>query len=185
MELGSLQRQFDLIESVGVLHHLENPLAGWRNLVGLLRSGGVMKIGLYGEIDRQDIVSGRSLIAEMGYAATPEGIRRCRQDIITQAEDGNQTMAKLCNRKDFYSSSNCRDLIFHVQEHRFTVPQIEEALNSLNLKFLGFEMQDHSALKKFRASYPEKHALSSLSKWHKFELKNPDSVAYVFWCKKM
>jgi len=185
MELSGLGRQFDLIESVGVLHHLENPLAGWRNLVGLLRPGGFMKIGLYGKIDRKDIVSGRSLIAEKGYASSPEDIRRCRQDIISRAEDGNRKMARLCNRPDFFSLSNCRDLIFHVQEHRFTLPQIEEALQALNLEFLGFELADQSTMKKFKASFPKKRALTSLSQWHKFELKNPDTIAYVFWCRKM
>jgi hypothetical protein len=35
------------IEAVGVLHHMEDPLAGWRVLCGLLRLGGFMQIGLY------------------------------------------------------------------------------------------------------------------------------------------
>ncbi len=144
-----------------------------------------MKIGLYGEIDRKDIVSGRSLIAEKGYASSPEDIRRCRQDIISRAEGGNRKMARLCNRPDFFSLSNCRDLIFHVQEHRFTLPQIEEALQALNLEFLGFELADQSTMKKFKASFPKKRALTSLSQWHEFELKNPDTIAYVFWCRKM
>jgi len=35
MELGSFERRFDLIECSGVLHHLGDPLAGWRILVDL------------------------------------------------------------------------------------------------------------------------------------------------------
>jgi ubiquinone/menaquinone biosynthesis C-methylase UbiE len=35
MELGSFERRFDLIECSGVLHHLGDPLAGWRMLVDL------------------------------------------------------------------------------------------------------------------------------------------------------
>ncbi|MGZ3236450.1 MAG: tetratricopeptide repeat protein, partial [Burkholderiaceae bacterium] len=46
LELGSLDRQFDVIVSSGVLHHMRDPLAGWRNLVGLLRPNGYMNIGL-------------------------------------------------------------------------------------------------------------------------------------------
>ena len=106
-----------------------------------------MKIGLYGEADRQDIISGRSLIVEMGYTASPEDIRQCRQDIISMAEDKNWKMAKICSRPDFFCLSNCRDLLFHVQEHRFTLPQIEAVLKALNLKFLGFEMRDQSTLR--------------------------------------
>ena len=146
-----------------------------------------MMIGLYSETPRQDIISGRSLIAEKGYTSSPEDIRRCRQDIIAMAEDGNRMMAKICSIKDFFSLSECRDLLFHVQEHRFTLPQIEAALKALDLKFLGFEMRHQTALRKFRKSHPKKRALTSLSLWHEFELKNPNTFRgmYQFWCKKM
>ncbi len=145
-----------------------------------------MNIGLYSEIGRQDIIAGRSLIAEKGYSTSPEDIRRCRQDIIAMAEDGDNEMAKICNRDDFFSLSNCRDLLFHVQEHRFTLPQIDEALKSPKLKFLGFEMEDQRPLRMFRESYPDSHDATSLSLWHKFELKNPDALpGYSFWCQKL
>jgi tetratricopeptide (TPR) repeat protein len=187
MELGGLGRQFDLIECVGVLHHLGDPLTGWGGLVDLLRPGGLMMVGLYSKIARQHIILGRSLIAENGYSSSPEDIRRCRQDIIAMAEDGNTTMAKICNGRDFFNLSECRDLLFHVQEHRFTLPQIEEALKDLNLKFLGFEMRNQSTLSRFKESHPNNNALTSLSLWHDFELENPDTFIgmYQFWCKKL
>ena len=187
MELGGLGRQFDLVECVGVLHHLSDPLAGWRVLLDLLKPGGLMNIGLYSETARRDIVDGRALIAEEGYTTSPEDIRRCRQDMIAMAEDGNREMAKLCSRTDFFNLSNCRDLLFHVQEHRFTLPRIEEALASLKLKFLGFEHGGHGVLRSFRKSHPSRRAPTSLSLWHKFELKNPNTFGsmYQFWCKKM
>ena len=145
-----------------------------------------MKIGLYSEIAHEDVIAVRSLIAEKGYTSSPEDIRRCRQDFIAMAEDENPTMAKICNYNDFFSLSECRDLLFHVQEHRFTLPQIEEALKALKLKFLGFEMRDQRALKQFKESHPNSNALTSLSLWHKFELDNPDTFIgmYQFWCQK-
>ena len=42
LRLGTLPRRFDVIESSGVLHHLADPLAGWRVLLSLLRPGGFM-----------------------------------------------------------------------------------------------------------------------------------------------
>ena len=187
MELGRLGRRFDLIECVGVLHHLGDPLAGWRLLVDLLHPGGLMKIGLYSEIARKDVSDGRSLIAEKGYTTTVEDIRLCRQDIIAKAEDGNQKMTELCNIIDFFSLSECRDLLFHVQEHLFTLPQIEEDLETLNLKFLGFEMRNRRSLREFGKMYPNDDTLTSLSLWHEFELNNPDTFGgmYQFWCKKL
>lgn len=146
-----------------------------------------MKIGLYSETARQCIFEGRSIITDKGYMTSPEDIRHSRYDFIAMAEDGNEEMKKIINFRDFFSMSECRDLLFHVQEHCFTLPQIEETLKSLNLKFLGFELQDQRAVRTFKASHPQEHALTSLALWNEFELKNPDTFAgmYSFWCQKM
>jgi len=186
-ELGQLERRFDLIECIGVLHHLGDPLDGWQILVDLLCPGGLMKIGLYSKTARQHIVLGRSLIAEKGYSSSPKDIRRCRQDIIAMATNGNTEMAKISDTRDFFSLSECRDLLFHVQEQRYTLPQIEQTLKSLQLKFLGFEMEDRRTLRRFRESHPNRDCLTSLSQWHKFELDNPDTFRgmYQFWCQKL
>ena len=186
MELGGLGRRFDLIECGGVLHHLEDPLSGWRVLLDLLRPGGLMKIALYSETARRCVALGRELIATKGYTATAEDIRRCRQDILAAAADGNPDMMKLIYFNDFYSLSECRDLLFHAQEHRFTIPQIEATLRDLGLKFLGFELNDQRTKAHFKKVSPEKAALTSLSLWHKFELDNPDTFRgmYQFWCQK-
>ena len=45
LDLGKLGRQFDIVESAGVLHHMDDPLAGWRVLTDCLKPGGLMKIG--------------------------------------------------------------------------------------------------------------------------------------------
>lgn len=187
MELGTIERRFDLIECCGVLHHLGDPLAGWQQLVSLLRPGGLMKIALYSETARQDIVHGRAMITEREYLTSPDGIRQCRQDIVAMAEDGNAEMLKISTSRDFFSLSECRDLIFHVQEHRFTLPQIQSALKDLKLKFLGFEMQDQKAVQAFRGDHPNPRDLASLALWHEFELTNPDTFRgmYQFWCQKI
>ena len=187
LELAQLERQFDLIGCAGVLHHLADPMAGWQVLTDLLRPGGVMKIGLYSETARRHLAAGRALIAEKGYAATPEDIRQCRQDIFSLAAEGDSEMAKICHGEDFFSLSRCRDLLFHVQEHRFTLAQIEAALETLGLTFLGFEMDDRQTLATFKQSHPEPGALTSLPRWHEYEREHPATFSgmYQFWCRKL
>lgn len=186
-KLGTLDRQFDLIESSGVLHHLGDPMLGWRILVDLLRPGGLMKIGLYSEAARAPVVEARALIAERGYTTSAEDIRRCREDILQMAQEQGSAMAKLVQFRDFYSLSECRDLIFHAQEHRFTLPQIEAALGALKLEFLGFEMRDQAVLREFTKAYPHAGAAASLALWDEFEGAHPDTFwgMYQFWCRKM
>ena len=145
-----------------------------------------MKIGLYSDIAHQEIVCGQTLIAEKGYSNTPKNIRQCRQDVISMSKDGNQNMAGLCAIPNFYSLSECRDLLFHVQEHRFTLPEIEVFLQTRKLKFLGFEFGNQYAPSKFKTIHQNKQELTSISLWHEFELMNPDTFLgmYQFWCKK-
>jgi SAM-dependent methyltransferase len=78
LKLGSLGKQFDVIEAGGVLHHLANPWTGWRTLLKLLRPRGFMQLGLYSEIARRDVVRLRKSVAEQGYGATADEIRRRR-----------------------------------------------------------------------------------------------------------
>ena len=137
LKLGSLGRHFDLIACTGVLHHLADPLEGWRVLLSMLRPNGIMHIALYSELARADVVAARDFIATRGYKATIDDIRRCRQDIL--ALDDESPERAIARRADFYGTSDCRDLLFHVQEHRFTLPQIKDFLADNGLELLGFE----------------------------------------------
>ena len=136
LKLGTLDRSFDRIEAIGVLHHLANPEAGWRVLLSLLRPDGEMRVGLYSETARRVIVDARGLIATRVFRANADDIRKCRQEIL---RDGNNERRKaLVAAKDFYNTSGCRDLMFNVMEHRFTIPRIAAFVNGHDRAFLGF-----------------------------------------------
>jgi SAM-dependent methyltransferase len=186
LKLGSLGRTFDVIESSGVLHHLAEPFAGWRVLLSLLRPGGIMTIGLYSELARAEIVAARAFIAERGYRATAEDIRRCRQDLLDQALlDDHRRFAKIVESADFFSISGCRDLLFHVQEHRLTIPQIAAFLAENDLAFVGFDL-DPATRQRYRARFPRDEAVTDLASWDVFEREYPDTFAgmYQFWVQK-
>ena len=113
LKLDTLGRRFDVIETAGVLHHLADPAAGWRLLLSLLRPNGLMFIGLYSAIARRSLNAVRTQIAARGYRATADDIRLCRQDLIARGG--------LPPFRDFSSTSGCRDLLFNVMEHQFTI----------------------------------------------------------------
>jgi tetratricopeptide (TPR) repeat protein/SAM-dependent methyltransferase len=135
LQLGSIGRAFDAIEASGVLHHLADPMAGWRLLLSMLRPGGFMRLGLYSKMARQDIVDARRFIAERGYRPSAEDIRRCRQE-LTSFGDGTP-LKRVTELSDFFSTSACRDLLFHVQEHQLTLREISAFLTQNRLEFLG------------------------------------------------
>ena len=184
LELPAHLAPFDVIESSGVLHHMASPQAGWQALAQLLKPGGLMKIALYSDAARQHIVAARDLIAARGFAATGDGIRLCRREIFARRDD--PVMAKLAAGRDFYSMSLCRDLIFHVQEHRFSLPEIGAACHRLGLTFLGIEPQEPRLAESYRVRFPEDPRLTSLDNWARFETENPDCFAEMihFWLMK-
>lgn len=183
MKLGTLERRFDVIESCGVLHHLADPFAGWRVLLSLLRPGGFMRLGFYSELARREIVRTRAFIADQGYGSSPEEIRRCRQDMM--APDKAAGFARIFRITDFYSTSECRDLLFHVQEHRMTLTAIESFLRENDLAFLGFEI-NANILRAYKRRFPGDVAATNLGQWHTFESEKPDTFIgmYNFWIQK-
>ncbi len=64
LQLKNLNRKFDVIECVGTLHHMKDPLTGLKVLLDLLEPHGFLKLGLYSEIARQHIVKAREFIKE-------------------------------------------------------------------------------------------------------------------------
>jgi 2-polyprenyl-3-methyl-5-hydroxy-6-metoxy-1,4-benzoquinol methylase len=178
LKLAALGRRFHVIESVGVLHHLSDPEAGWRVLLSLLRPNGLMFIGLYSALARQPLDAARALIAERGYRATPDDIRAFRQEAILRGS--------VPPSRDFASTAGCRDLLFNVMEHQFTLPQIEEFLDANALTFLGFEQLPPGTMDGFREQFPETGAFRDLRCWHSYEETNPRAFGsmYVFWAQK-
>jgi SAM-dependent methyltransferase len=171
LELPSVGRTFDLIDASGVLHHLSDPFAGWRALLSLLRPGGFMRVGLYSELARRHIVAARAFIAQQGFQPTPEDIRRCRQELL------RSPFKEVAMASDFFTTSECRDLLFHVQETRTTIPQIESFIAENGLQFIGFEFapQVQQRYENIFGNFGR-----DLQRWHSFELQNPDAFSGMY-----
>ncbi len=184
LRLRELDRKFQLIECVGVLHHLRDPVGGWRALMQALAPGGFMRIGLYSELGRSDIAHGQAFARQRGHDASEQGIRALRQDLFAGARE-DPRLAKLLLIRDSYSISGCRDLLLHVQEHRFTLPRIATVLRQLELEFLGFELPGPHVALAYRARFPSNPALDDLSNWHAFEQAEPETFSgmYQFWVR--
>ena len=177
LQLKNLNRKFDVIESLGTLHHMKDPLVGLKILLDLLEPGGFLKLGLYSEISRQHIVNGREFIKKKKILKnTIEDIRNCRELIFNEKE--NPLLQKIAYSGDFYSTSSVRDLLFHVKEHRFTIPEIFKMLKNLNLEFLGF--MNPIIKTKFSKIFPNDKKNISLDNWNQFEINNPDAFSDMY-----
>ena len=172
-----------MIESAGVLHHLEDPFEGWQVLLSLLKPRGLMKLGFYSEIARRDIVKVRDMIAEEGIGSSAQEIRAYRKHLLEVKDTDGFGFAT--SSSDFFSTSACRDLLFHVQEHRMTLPVLSDFFKENDLNFLGFEI-DSSVTRSYKNRFPNDPSATDLNNWNAYEEENPStfSLMYQFWIQK-
>ncbi len=169
---------YTMVTCSGVLHHLQDPLAGWRRVRDMVATDGVMKIGLYSTMARRAVTAAQAIAAD--FAPDDDGLRACRQAIM--ALPAEHAARGVLTIGDFFSLSGCRDLLKHVQEQTYTLPEIADSLTQLDLEFLGFQLPQ-PVQARFAAAYGA-DAVRDLGAWHLFEIDHPDtfSAMYQFWC---
>lgn len=183
LKLGELNRQFDFIHSGGVLHHMADPVAGWKVLTDILKPGKVMRIALYSAIALKPHKDVQKIIAAEGYGRTEEDMREFRRrapELLDKALYDNIT-----RYSDYYNLSEYRDMLFHVQEHEFTVPELRDIMDELGLEFMKFQVPD-TVMEEFQKMFPDDPEGATLENWHAFEERNPRTFKsmYLFWCRK-
>ncbi len=184
LKLGVLQEKFDIIYSGGVLHHMQDPVKGWKVLVSLLKDDGFMQIGLYSKIARRHILKAQDFIKEHKYPLDAEGMKTFRREahrlLDKKVYEGIQMTA------DYYNLSMLRDLLFHVQEHDLDVPALEKYINDVGLDFIKFHHRTGDVIEKYRKMFPRDPEGHVLRNWHAYEIANPDTfiTMYQFWLKK-
>ena len=183
LDLSSMETEFDVIETAGVLHHMSDPLLGWRILKGCLRSNGLMRVGLYSTLARVALSEVKESMGELEQPITNKTIYDYRNRVLDNA---GPEFEKLVRYPDFFSTSELRDLLFHVQEHTFTLIEIKNMLKELGLIFCGFETVDEKTKMALSSERGGLNNLFSLDAWHNFEQLNPHyfSGMYSFWVQK-
>jgi hypothetical protein len=162
---------------------MEDPAKGLSALIKQLKRGGYIKLGLYSDIARQDIVKARNRIKQLGLKSTADSIRQFRQQVL--GGEFKELAYLQSSGHDFYSLSECRDLCFHVQEHRFTTGLLQEFLAAEGLIFCGF-MVPEAIRTNYQQQFPADTDMTSLENWGNFEKQNPSTFRgmYQFWACK-
>ncbi len=176
--------RFDMVECTGVLHHMQKPIEGWRALSHVLKPGGVMKIALYSAKARESITRCRQQIAQEEIGQSEDEIRRFRQRLMS--DDQMQRAYPFTLSTDFYSMPECRDLLFHRQEHCFSIPHIAQCLQDLGLKFICFDIANLQTIQAYIHQFPQDKAWNNLENWRALESMHPLMFfgMYQFWCYK-
>lgn len=180
----ALGMEFDLIECVGVLHHLGDPGEGLRRLARLLRPQGAMLLGFYSATARRGITAARAAVAARGFGTDRDAIRRCRSYILSLPDD--DPIREVANSPDFYTASGFRDLILHAQEHVVELADIRRWLEENGLALLGFEPFPLHHARAYWAMHPDDPLFRNWDYLGRFEAQNPNvfSRMYTLWVQR-
>ncbi|MBD2653283.1 class I SAM-dependent methyltransferase [Synechocystis sp. FACHB-383] len=189
---ASIPGQFDYINSVGVLHHLPDPIAGIQALAEKLAPGGLFHIFVYAEIGRWEIQLMQRAIAILQGEKRgdyQDGVAVGRQ-IFASLPEYNRLVKR---EKERWSLENHRDESFadmyvHPQETDYNIDTLFELIDSAGLEFLGFSNPDYWQLDRLLGKAPDlmerAKNLGEKERYRLIELLDPEITHYEFFLAK-
>jgi len=184
-----LQGEFDLINCVGVLHHLPDPIRGIQALAPKLAPGGLMHIFVYAELGRWEVRLMQQAIALLQGEQRgdyQDGVQVGRQ-VFESLPENNRIVKR---EKERWSLENQRDANFadmyvHPQEIDYTIDSLFELIEASGLEFIGFSNPGYWQLDRLLGKNPElmerASGLSDRERYRLIELLDPDLSHYEFF----
>ena len=138
LEAPSLGR-FQLVNSVGVLHHMADPAAGLAALAKALADGGILHLFLYADGGRWEIHRTQHALRLLGVQADETGVRFARQ-LIAQLPEHNSIRQRHQQRwaLDTVGDAAFADMYLHPREISYNLEKLFRLMEGCGLKFLGF-----------------------------------------------
>ena len=194
-DVGQLEGEFDLINCVGVLHHLPDPIRGIKALASKLAQGGLFHIFVYAELGRWEIQLMQKAIGLLQQNSTldqptgetyQEGVKIGRQ-IFAALPENNRILKR---EKERWAMENHRDASFadmyvHPQEIDYNIDTLFEFIDASGLEFLGFSNVDYWNVERLLGKQPElmerAKQLSDRQRYRLIELLDPEITHYEFF----
>ena len=187
-DLEQIPGQFDLINSVGVLHHLPDPIAGIKAVANKLTPGGIFHIFVYAKIGRWEINLMQQAIALLQKQTTDfrAGVTLGR-DIFAALPPTNRLVQREQTR---WAMENTRDECFadmylHPQEIDYEIDSLFELITASGLEFVGFSNPQVWNLERLLGNNPQllaqAQALPQQQQYRLIELLDTDIAHYEFF----
>ncbi|MEI7818015.1 MAG: class I SAM-dependent methyltransferase, partial [Desulfuromonadales bacterium] len=128
---------YGLIDSFGVLHHLEDPLAGLKVLERHLVPGGILRIMLYSRYARREEESIRRAFKLLGVDS-PRKARR----LLNKAAAGSRLASYLTASDEPATVSGLADALLHPLVRTYRIDGVLEMIANTDLELLLFAHRD-------------------------------------------
>ncbi len=185
-DLDQIPGEFEMINCVGVLHHMPDPKRGIEALARKLAPGGILHIFVYGELGRFEIQLMQEAIGLLQgdrRGDYTDGVALGRQIFATLPET-NRLVSREKSRWSFENNrdENFADMYVHPQEIDYNVDTLFELIEASGLNFLGFSNPDSWDLTRLIGNNPElmerAAGLDRRSRYRLAEILDPESFSH-------
>lgn len=188
-DVDKLPGEFDLINCVGVLHHLSDPQRGMQAIASKLAPGGLLHVFVYSELGRWEVRLMQQAIALLQgdrrgdyrdgvaigrqlFASLPETNRLVKED---------KRRWSLENHRD----ENFADMYVHPQEIDYNIQTLFELIDASGLEFIGFSNPQYWNIDRLVGKSPNlmerAKSLKERDLYRLIELLDPELSHYEFF----
>ncbi|MEO1520942.1 MAG: class I SAM-dependent methyltransferase [Cyanobacteria bacterium J06633_2] len=158
-DAADLPGTFELINCVGVLHHMADPVKGIQALAQKLAPGGFLHIFVYAEIGRWEITLMQEAIALLQGDRRndyKDGVQIGRK-IFDCLPDNNRLKKRDRERwaLENHRDANFADMYVHPQEIDYNINTLFELIDASGLEFIGFSNPDYWSVERLLGQSPE------------------------------
>jgi SAM-dependent methyltransferase len=136
-EVSSLGRDFDLIVSSGVLHHLADPLAGLKALGECLRTDGALGVMLYARYGRFGVQLLETVFRDLGLSQDAASVQLVK-DAMAILPGDHPVVTYLKRARDLLTDGALVDTFLHSRQRSYTVGECLDLVSSAGLTFQGW-----------------------------------------------
>ncbi|MGB9303194.1 MAG: class I SAM-dependent methyltransferase [Mycobacterium sp.] len=137
-ELPTLGRDFDLIVSTGVLHHMADPLTGMKSLAACLRRDGTIALTLYARYGRIGVEQLQSVFRDLGLHQDDASVQMVRQTLAgLPADHPVQSYLRIEGDELAYEGAVV-DTFLHGRDRSYTVDDCIDLVTAGGLAFQGW-----------------------------------------------
>ncbi|MEL6353064.1 MAG: class I SAM-dependent methyltransferase [Cyanobacteria bacterium J06627_28] len=191
-DVAQIPGEFDLINCVGVLHHMPDPVRGIQALAKKLKPGGIFHIFVYAELGRREIQLTQEAIALLQGEKRgdyKDGVAVGRTLFSSLPEENRlrqreETRWSLENQRD-----ECfADMYVHPQEIDYNVKTLFDLIDASDLDFVGFSNGAYWDLDRLIGSAPDLMAradgLGERDRYRLTELLDPELTHFEFFLSR-
>ncbi|AXS40058.1 class I SAM-dependent methyltransferase [Breoghania sp. L-A4] len=136
-DVGTLNRKFDFIVSTGVLHHLPDPVAGGKALAEVLEPDGVMHLMLYGSTLRAGVYMLQQAFRAAGIDQSEADVGLMRE-MCQHLPRHHAVLPFIAQSDDWKDDAGLVDILLHPQDRAYSVPEIFEFVEQIDMQFRGW-----------------------------------------------